>query len=211
MLTRFETNKVNGQTSTCPSRADSIQGWATKGARAFTAIQRKPLHISPRPHSILCRESWFGSNGKCTGYTPKGVETLLAGQDITAFRHGIVSSVIQHYKKRFKFITVKRACQILSKIGSGEDIFYWVHLSGREQKWTVHKILEQQAKNRLSNWYADDISLISFTGGPPNRWDTYRGSLFTLLLDRIAVIVLFEGMKALDNVITPTERYTVFA
>lgn len=221
MLTRLGTNKVNGRDSVCLSRADSVRRWATEGSRAFTGIQGEPLHVSSRSNPVLHRRSWFGSSGERTGYTPKGVRMVLADQKTAVFRYGVVTGTIYHYKARFKLITVRRACQILRDIGSGDDVFYWISCAGSYNKWrgtwTPNKILEQivysndPAKSQLGSWYASDVSQISFTGGPPDKWGTYYGSLHTLLLDRIAVIVLFEGVAALDKIITPTERYSGFA
>jgi hypothetical protein len=125
-----------------------------------------------------------------------------------AFRHGIVRAVIKHYSIRLQYIKVSRACQILNKVGSGDDTFCIPDGNDSEIQWTPNRVLKyglpfqgKCAKHIMAN----------FVGGPPDKWGIYHGTLFTLLLDRIAVVVLFEGMTALDGVIEPGERYSDFA
>lgn len=216
MPTCLEINKVNEPESTCVSRADSVRRWSTEGARAFGCLPGNSIHVSTRSNSILCRRSWFGGSRGCAGYTPKGVKMVLANQSM-AYHCSIALGVIQHYKARFERILVKRACQLLSKIGSGDDILTWISPDGSKNNWTPRQILTEliqssnPAKNQVNSWYASDIFPIDFIGGPPDKWYTYRGSLLTLLLDRIAVVALFEGIEALDGVIDPNESYTRFA
>ena len=187
------------------SRAYSICRWASQGSRAYSSIQREPLHISSRPNPILRGSSWFGSDGECTGYTPKGVESLLASQG--AFRRGLAWGVAEHYDKRLSGLNVRHTCQILRDIGCGDDTFCWHDSKGNKNYWTANTMLKKRvytndpAKNQLGCWWAEAVSIITFTGGPPNRWGTYRGSLQTLLLDRFVVLTLFEGIESLDKIL----------
>ncbi len=182
-------------------RADSIRRWATIGARAFAGIQEEPIHV-------LYRASWFGGHGECIGYTPENVGKMTK---YSQTRHPAVASCIQHYNARFACIQVKRVCQILNKLGSGEDEFLWVRVDGSKRVWSPNRILEKEEEPScvfpFNNWYAKCVYPIKFQGGPPTKWGTHSGSLLTLLLDRIAVMVLFEGIKVLDGIIGPAERY----
>ncbi len=188
-------------------RADTLHRWPTEGARAFAHLQGESVHIPTRPNTVLHCGSWFGGDGKCTGYTPKGVNEVLE-TGTAAFRHGIVRNVLKHYNTRLQYIKVSRACQILSKVGSGDDTFYVLDGNDSEIQWTPNRVLKYE--NPLQSKYAKHI-MANFVGGPPDKWGTYRGTLFTLLLDRIAVVVLLEGLQALDGVIGPDERYSDYA
>lgn len=133
---------------------------------------------------------------------------VLDTQTGTAFRHGIVNSVIKHYAARLACIRAKRVCEILVEIGCGDDEIYTLGMP-----WTPRKLLEQRmlspdsSKNQIGTWLAIGYRPVVFIGGPPNNWRAWRGSLMTLLLDRIATLTLLEGWQAMDKVITPGERH----
>ena len=125
----------------------------------------------------------------------------------TQIRRNLAASCIQHYGARFACININRACQILNSLGSGNDLFFWIGINGSKSEWNPNRILKSTATN---DWYASNVYPIEFQGGPPNKWGTHSGNLLTLLLDRIAVMVLFEGVKALDGIIDPSEQYPKF-
>ncbi len=194
------------------SRADTIRRWASEGARAFENLQRESTHVSDRPHPVLCGESWFGSDGKRTGYSQEGVKKMLPHVII---RRNLVASCLHHYGTRFARIKVNRACQILRQLGCGDDQFCWVRAGDSMRFWNANQFLaieehQKSCKFPLNNWYARIIFPISFQGGPPNNWGTQSGNLLTLLLDRIAVMVLLEGVEVLDGIIAPDEHYSKF-
>lgn len=208
MGTCLGTAKLVGRKPVCTPRSAAIHRWTTEGVRAFLHLQGESVHIPDRPNIVLHRGSWFGGDGKCTGYTPKGVSEVLKTKP-APFRHGIVRAVIKHYGIRLKYIKVSRACQILKQLGSGDDTFYVSDsCDDSEIQWTPNRVLKYGLT--FQGKYAKHI-VANFVGGPPDKWGTYSGTLFTLLLDRIAVVVLFEGLSALDGVIGPGERYSDYA
>jgi hypothetical protein len=174
---------------------------------------RRLIHSLPTTYKCQRRRSWFGGHGECVGYTPKNIEKMsLFNQPNCA----AVDSCIRHYNARFARIPVDRVCQILNKLGSGEDIFLWISVDGSKSEWSPSQILKQKKEQiacafPLNNWYARSVYPIEFQGGPPTKWSMYSGNLLTLLLDRIAVMVLFEGVKVLDGIIDPVEQYAKFA
>lgn len=133
---------------------------------------------------------------------------MLDAQSGTAFRHGIVTSVIKHYAARLAGIQVKRVCEILTGIGCGDDEIYALGMP-----WTARKLLEERiaspltVKHNIGKWLAVKYHPIQFIGGPPNNWRAWRGSFMTFMLDRIATLTLLEGWQATDKIILPGERY----
>jgi len=215
MVTCLEAAEKAGKGPVHNSRADTVRRWATEGARAFAGVQGEPLHLSPRPGSVLYRRCWFGSNGKCTGYTSEGVKKLLAEGPYTLLRHArFVGYALQHYSERFKYISTRRACEVLKDLGCGGDAFYWNSSSGRV-KWTANDMLARRAvttdATEPCNWVARAITPIDYMGGPPNKWGIYHGSLRSLMLDRLAAAILLGGIKGIDGIFKSTERYSGLA
>jgi hypothetical protein len=136
------------------------------------------------------------------------VNNVLNTQTGTAFRHGVVNSVIKHYAARLACIRAKRVCELLIGMGCGDDEIYALGMP-----WTPRKLLEERmlsplsTKNKIGTWLAVSYRPVQFIGGPPNNWRAWRGSFMTLLLDRIATLTLLEGWQAMDKVIKPGERY----
>ena len=130
-------------------------------------------------------------------------------------RRNLVASCLHHYGARFARIKVERACQILNCLGCGDDWFFWGRVDGSQRGWNPIQILalkesEKSSAFPLNNWYAHTMYPISFQGGPPDAWGTHSGNLLTFLLDRIAVMVLLEGVEVLDGIIKPDEQYSKF-
>lgn len=113
-----------------------------------------------------------------------------------------------HYRARLACIQVGRVCQILIEAGCGDDEFYMLGV-----QWTANKLMRQRirstdpAKNRIGSWFAGSTRPVSFVGGPPGGLKSRRGSLMTLMLDRIAALTLLEGWQAMDKIIPAGERY----
>jgi hypothetical protein len=143
------------------------------------------------------------------------VQQVIMNQTSAAFRHNIAYCALDHYKSRFRLISAKRASQILFDLGCGDDNFYWFGISGKPYKWTAAKILKQEDPDSparaIGSWYASIVTPVTFVGGPPSKWGTYKGTLLTFLLDRIAAAILLGGMKAVDQIIIPTESYPKYA
>lgn len=61
------------------------------------------------------------------------------------------------------------------------------------------------------SWYsaclhpAASMGPIEFLGGPPHRWGIHRGNLLSLVMDRVAVLMLLEGAIGLDRIVSLEE------
>jgi len=189
------------------SRADTVRRWATEGARAYTSIQGQSVYVSDRPNTILDGGSWFGVNKRYAGYTPEATMAILENQIGVEIRKEVTLAIIGYYRKHFCTVNMTRACQILTALGCADDTFYW----GYNNSWTPREILQDMnsvnAGNTVHCWLAKDMH-IQFVGGPPNKWNIFNGTLLSMMIDRIAVVVLLEGTSALKNLHGIWETHT---
>lgn len=198
------------------SRANAIRRWATEGARAYTSIQGESVHISNRPNTVLDSGCWFGVNKRCAGYTSEAAMAILENQISKPGEHSryiqmgikarksVVLTILEYYRKRFNVIDMIRACEVLTTLGCADDTFYW----GYNNSWTPRKILQGLKPNddTVHRWLAKNIH-IQFAGGPPDNWNIFDGTLLSMMLDRVAVVVLLEGSSALKNLHGIWEAY----
>jgi hypothetical protein len=127
---------------------------------------------------------------------------ILKNQIGARFRKGTVKGILDYYRIRFSAVNMDRACEILVGLGCADDTFYWGY-----DRWTPHKVLQNvNSDNPVHNWLAKNV-LIQFAGGPPNKWCIFQGTLLSMMLDRIAVVVLLEGLNTLNSIIGMCERY----
>jgi len=185
------------------SRADTIRRWATEGVRAYTSIQGEFVHISDRSNTVLDSGCWFGADKRFAGYTSEAAMAILKNQVEAQTRKGIALTVLDYYRKRFHVINMIHACEILTTLGCTDDTFYWGH-----DKWTPRRILCSGVvnNNTVHSWLAKDMR-IQFIGGPPDKWNIFNGTLLSMMLDRIAVVVLFEGSSTLKNLHEMQKKY----
>lgn len=206
--------RVNTKTTARPLRSkhlDSLRWRATERTQQFTQLSRQSLHVPSRPDSLLYRRGWFGGNRESSGYTPTGVALILGDQKAVYSRGRLVWALLQAYGKRLYHIHLKRACEILRNLGNGSDVFHWKSECSILRQWTPNS-LDQMAPDLLydiQQWYATSITPLGFVGGPPGKCSIFKGTLLTLLLDRITVAVLLGGLRALDNIILPDDNYAI--
>jgi hypothetical protein len=121
------------------------------------------------------------------------------------YRRSVTGNTLSFYKNKLKNISILKACEILARMGCVEDTFYRLctdPISRSYVQCSPTKILDQEGWYDGSAWLcaaltpATKLGLIEFVGGPPSRWGVYKGSLFTLLLDRVAVMILLDGATA---------------
>jgi hypothetical protein len=132
------------------------------------------------------------------------VERIIAEQKTAFYRLGVVRYTLDFYRKKLKDITVDEACEILGSMACGGDAFWW---GDNDTEWTPDELRTVTAedgltKSLLGQWAAVNVEPIKFFGGPPTRWGLGRGTLLTLLLDRITVVALLEGGKGINEIIT---------
>jgi hypothetical protein len=118
-------------------------------------------------------------------------------------RRRITGYTLSFYYRKLQGISIFKACEILAKLGCADDTF---HRAGTGQSKKYTRCTPAQVENRQGwfkggIWYngaclATDVGQIEFLGGPPTRWGIHKGSLFTLLIDRIAAVILLDGARA---------------
>lgn len=206
MDTYIKNNEARKKKPVRSFRSSTLYGWSTEGSKPFEKVSRQSVHISRRPNPLLRCNSWFGCNRECSGF-----EAASKIIDHIPFRRGLVFGIIQHYKERFAHIKADRTCEILRAIGAFNDVFYIIDHKGFKHAWTPVQLVNKSSQAiSLHLWYASDIEQIEFLGGPPTKMGIYRGTLLDFLLDRVAVMVLLEGIKALDGVISADESYSKY-
>jgi hypothetical protein len=81
-------------------------------------------------------------------------------------------------------------CQMLKLLGCGDDMFWYVKHNDKLVPWTAEKMLGPCSDFFLR---AKDVAPIEFIGGPMNDI-LHKGSLRTLLVDRMLQNVLKDGL-----------------
>lgn len=202
MVTSTRTNTVHSCDPVLDTRADHVRRRTTYGSRAYASIQRQPFHAPSRSNPDKCSYNWFGSDGLKAGFTTSNVAAVLGNR---SFRRQATSYAHGFYTARLLNINILQTCQLLAKMGCASDTFYPLGLPPSRREYGRCSPA-QVAKQGL--WYsgygwldaatgpASKMGPIEFVGGPPSRWGLQRGSLFSLLLDRLLVLVLLEGASA---------------
>ena len=114
-----------------------------------------------------------------------------------------VAACLDHFRKRLAKVPVARAAEILDKLGHGHESFWWVYRDKKKFTWNAAKVSE----TGLSRWPAHTISMIKFIGGPQGRRQLHKGSLLTMLIDRILLKVQESGLAGLDGIVDVDEIY----
>lgn len=202
MVTRARTYAIHPCDPALDTRANHVCRWASHGSRAFTSVQRKPVYTPPRPCNDERPLIWFGGDGLKAGFTVSNVGSILAG---SPGRQSVTGYTLSFYRRKLRSISILKACEILAKLGCADDTFYRVchdPASKRYTRCTPAKVAEQEGWYKGCGWLcaalvsATKLTTIEFLGGPPSRWGVQRGSLFTLLMDRITVMILLGGAEA---------------
>ena len=114
-----------------------------------------------------------------------------------------VAACLDHFTRRLARVPVDRAAEILDKLGHGEERFWWVYKSEKKFAWNANKVSELG----LSRWPAKSICSIKFIGGPQGHRRLHKGTLLTLLVDRILLKVQESGLAGLDGIVDVDEIY----
>ncbi len=201
MATSTRINTVPSYNPVLDTRADLVCRWSTHGSRAYKGVQRKSAYTPIGSHNDKRPLIWFGGDGLKAGFTVSGVRSTLTGKPC---RRSFTGETLNHYYKKLKNITIVEACQALARMGCADDTFHRVcEPEGKKYtRCTPAKVLNQGGWYEGGGWLcaapnpATKLGLIEFLGGPPSMWGVQRGSLFTLLMDRITVMTLLEGPQA---------------
>ena len=114
-----------------------------------------------------------------------------------------VAACLDHFTKRLARVPVSRAAEILDKLGYGDEKFWWVYRSTKKFTWNANKVSE----TGLGRWPAKSICAIKFIGGPLGHRKLHKGTLLTLLVDRILLKVQESGLAGLDGIVNVDEIY----
>lgn len=114
-----------------------------------------------------------------------------------------VAACLDHFSRRLARVPVDRAVEILTKLGHGQELFWWVYRDKNKYSWNAEKLGE----TGLAGWPAKSIDKIKFIGGPVSNRGLYRGTFLTFLIDRILRKVQEEGMQGLDGIVEVDEIY----
>ena len=201
MATRKRTTTVHPDNSRLYTRADQVCRWSAYGSRAYAGIQRKSVHTPVRPFIDKRPLIWFGGDGLEAGFTVSNVKSIIATKP---YRRSVTGNTLSFYRASLKHISIIDACRALAKLGCADDTFYRVCRpeSKRYTRCTPAEIVRQEGWYKGCGWLcaalnpATKLRTIEFLGGPPSRWGVQKGTLFTLLLDRITVLILLGGVAA---------------
>lgn len=203
MATSTRTTSIYPHNSLLDARADQVCRWSAYGSRAYASIQGDPVHPPIRPSIDKRSLIWFGGDGLKAGFTVSTVGSIIATKP---YRRGVTGRTLSFYRSALKNISIINACQALARLGCVDDTFYRACSRGsnryRYTRCTPARITKQEGWYKGCGWLcaalnpATKLRTIEFLGGPPSRWGVQRGSLFTLLLDRIAVVILLGGVAA---------------
>jgi hypothetical protein len=201
MATRTRTTTIHSYNPRLDARADQVCRWSAYGSRAYTGIQGKSVHTPVRPFIDKRPLIWFGGDGLKAGFTVSNVGSILDGRP---YRRSITGNTLSFYRRNLKNISIISACQILERLGCADDTFYRAchPESKRYTRCTPAKIVAAEGWYKGCGWLcaalnpATRLRTIEFLGGPPSRWGVQKGSLFTLTMDRIAVVILLGGLAA---------------
>ena len=186
------------------TRSDQVCRWSSYGARSYKGLQGESTHAPIGSHNDKCPLIWFGGNGLKAGFTVPNVAAIFPRKSY--HRRKVTGHTLSFYQRKLQGITIAGACQVLAAIGCTDDTFYRTRPFA-EGKYNRAYCTPAKVAN-LKGWYngggwfkadddaAEDMGAIQFVGGPPSRWGIHSGSLFTLLMDRVAVLVLLQGAAA---------------
>lgn len=116
---------------------------------------------------------------------------------------------LKAFPMRFKNMPTSRAFDVLLKLGHGNEIIWWVSYddSTKRHEWSVERLSD---KLDVLDCFplARQLTHLEFFGGPTSAMRIYKGTLLSLLMDRLLTAMDHVGFKALDAVIPLSESYT---
>jgi hypothetical protein len=122
------------------------------------------------------------------------------------YRKRSIHTCLQSLPKRLAYITVGKASELLVKMGRGQEKIWWLSVQGgpTAYEWTAFQF---KTNNSTKDCLADRIHIIEFYGGPPGQMQLCKGTLLTLLMDRLLMELHRGGFNALDAILPLQENY----
>ncbi len=116
----------------------------------------------------------------------------------------------EFYTDKFASITVLDASFLLRLLGCGQDVIYrYSDYTAGFRLMSPIDVASLYQESPLC--VASNYRPMEFVGGPPGRLRSCRGTLLTMLLDRIMVVALLEGVYTIDRIIPPTLQSKLMA
>jgi hypothetical protein len=111
-----------------------------------------------------------------------------------------------NFHRRFRNIPVSRVAEIMTKLGHGREVIWWVSVTNSRKKfsWTARQFGNNQDTRDM---LARNVKNVEFYGGPPGRYCNHAGTLLTFFLDRLLLTVSLDGFTGLDAVVPLGESY----
>jgi len=121
------------------------------------------------------------------------------------YRKRSIHTCLQSLPKRLAYITVEKASKLLVKMGRGQEKIWWMSAKDEEAafEWTASLFSGYGVKG----CFAARIHIIEFYGGPPGQMQLCKGTLLTLLVDRLLLELHHGGFNALDAILPLQENY----
>lgn len=120
------------------------------------------------------------------------VQVLNLIRDIERKQKPTPVDPVQAIKARIHILSIERAINILSLLGYANDTF---HLD--QNKWLASDFKDERYFPDCQGRMASETPVIWFWGGPPNRLKWYKGTLQTLLEDRILYEINENGAEVM--------------
>jgi hypothetical protein len=117
-----------------------------------------------------------------------GVIRQIERGQTTPKPESIMAQNIRAIKATINGICLEGAISVLDAFGYKNDEF---HHGG--DKWKVHDLLDENYFPECQGRMANETPVFWFWGGPPNRLQWYKGTLQTLLEDRILYEITQRG------------------
>ena len=119
------------------------------------------------------------------------------------FNMGIAFAIMYRILHEMKYMSVKQFVQSMREYGCQNDN---VTVEGVWNGGRVRGRVWELAETNIAILCATSVPC-TFYGGPPGNRQMYKGTLMTLLLDRVMSAALEDGMKAITPLF-PAERLT---
>lgn len=128
-------------------------------------------------------------------------------QLLREYRRRGIATCLNSLPRRLRHITVQRAVELLESMECGYDTVWWISIKDPSTRfrWTIRQFSQSKQLCKLE---ADKLHTIEFYGGPQNSLTLYKGTLLTVLMDRLLGILDDGGFRAMDEILPLQENYS---
>lgn len=128
-------------------------------------------------------------------------------QLLQEYRKRSVAVCLTTLPKRLRHITVARAVELLEAMECGNDTVWWVGVENPAKRfqWTIRQFGQTESICEVD---AATIREIVFYGGPFGNTSQHKGTLLTVLIDRLLCVLNRGGFSELDRILPLQENYS---